>query len=64
MWLDFSAYETDDKALELALVKKGKVVLNPGIAFGPAGHSHMRLNLACPKEVLLEGLDRIKKTFL
>ena len=64
MWLDFSAYETDDKALELALVKKGKVVLNPGIAFGPSGHSHMRLNLACPKEVLLEGLDRIKKTFL
>lgn len=63
MWLDFSAYETDDEALETALVKKGKVVLNPGITFGPAGHSHMRLNLACPKEVLLDGLDRIKKTF-
>lgn len=63
MWLDFSAYEEDDQTLEQLLVTKGKVVLNPGITFGPAGHSHMRLNLACPKEVLLDGLERIKKTF-
>ncbi len=64
MWLDFSAYEEDDHALEQLLVTKGKVVLNPGITFGPSGHAHMRLNLACPKEVLLEGLERIKKTFV
>lgn len=61
--LDFSAYEEDDQTLEQLLVTKGKVVLNPGITFGPAGHSHMRLNLACPKKVLLEGLEQIKKTF-
>ena len=29
MWLDFSAYEEDDQALEQLLVTKGKVVLNP-----------------------------------
>ncbi|MBF8808426.1 MAG: pyridoxal phosphate-dependent aminotransferase [Enterococcus lacertideformus] len=63
MWLDFSAYETDDTALESTLIHKGKVVLNSGITFGPAGHAHMRLNIACPEEVLLEGLARIKKAF-
>lgn len=61
MWLDFSAYEANDELLEQTLITKGKVVLNPGISFGPAGHAHMRLNLACPEETLLDGLMRIKK---
>lgn len=60
MWLDFTAYISDDQKLENTLVRKGKVVLNPGITFGPSGHGHMRLNIACPEETLLEGLHRIK----
>ena len=60
MWLDFTAYISDDQELENTLVRKGKVVLNPGITFGPSGHGHMRLNIACPEETLLEGLNRIK----
>ena len=36
------------------------MVLNPGISFGPQGSQHMRLNLACSKETLEEGLLRIK----
>ncbi|WP_206859011.1 MalY/PatB family protein [Candidatus Enterococcus mangumiae] len=64
MWLDFSAYTQDDRLLEKQLIKKGKVVLNPGISFGPSGHSHMRLNVACPKSVLREGLLRIKRSFI
>lgn len=63
MWLDFSAYETNDQELQDCFIKKGKVVLNPGISFGPAGHCHMRLNVACPKATLLEGLQRIKQSF-
>lgn len=51
---------SDDQKLENTLVRKGKVVLNPGITFGPSGHGHMRLNIACPEETLLEGLHRIK----
>ncbi len=60
MWLDFTAYISDDQKLENTLVRKGKVVLNPDITFGPSGHGHMRLNIACPEETLLEGLHRIK----
>lgn len=61
VWLDFSDYAASDQILQENLVQKGKVVLNPGIAFGPAGHLHMRLNVACTKETLLDGLQRIKK---
>mgnify|MGYP005983157387 CR=1 FL=1 len=61
LWLDLSAYGLSDKQMENQLLKLGKVVLNTGVTFGPAGTQHMRLNIACPKATLLEGLLRIKK---
>ncbi|MDA9461158.1 putative aminotransferase [Enterococcus mundtii 3F] len=61
IWLDFSAYTDDDRLLEKKLIEKGRVVLNPGISFGPSGHCHMRLNIACPRSVLKEGLLRIQR---
>ncbi|MGM0218341.1 MalY/PatB family protein [Enterococcus sp. AZ126] len=63
IWLDFSAFKLTDAQLQNQLIHKGKVVLNPGISFGPNGTQHMRLNVACPKETLLEGLLRIKRSF-
>ena len=60
LWLDFSSYSLTDRELRDTLIHKGKVVLNPGISFGPQGSQHMRLNLACSKETLEEGLLRIK----
>lgn len=63
IWLDFSAFGLTDAQLQKLLIHKGKVVLNPGISFGPNGTQHMRLNVACPKETLLEGLSRIKQSF-
>lgn len=63
MWLDFSAFGLTDKALQAKLIHEAKVVLNPGFTFGPAGHQHMRLNTACPRSVLLKGLQRIITAF-
>jgi len=63
MWLDFSNYQMTDQQLQDTLIHKGKVVLNSGISFGPAGTQHMRLNFACSKATLEEGLMRIKKAF-
>lgn len=59
LWLDFSAYPLSDDELEQLLVHKGKVVLNTGISYGPSGKQHMRLNIACPRVILEEGLKRI-----
>ncbi|EOL49423.1 MalY/PatB family protein [Enterococcus caccae] len=63
IWLDFSSLGLTDAQLQKQLIHKGKVVLNPGISFGPNGTQHMRLNVACPKETLIEGLRRIKYSF-
>ena len=63
IWLDFSAMNLTDAALQEHLIHKGKVVLNTGISFGPQGTNCMRLNIACPKKTLLEALNRIKKAF-
>lgn len=59
MWLDFSAYGLTDQELEDRLIHKGKVVLNTGISFGPAGAGRMRLNIAAPRNLIEEGLKRI-----
>lgn len=63
VWLDFSDYQLSDKQLENNLLRKGKVVMNTGISFGPSGSQHMRLNIACPRATLLEGLERIRLSF-
>ncbi len=52
IWLDFSAYGLTDNQLQRKLIKEANVVLNQGNIFGPHGSHHMRLNFACPKELL------------
>ncbi|WP_407856277.1 MalY/PatB family protein [Enterococcus hailinensis] len=59
LWIDFSAYVFSDSELEERLVHKGKVVLNTGVSYGSGGKQHMRLNVACPRSILEEGLKRI-----
>ncbi|GMA09287.1 cysteine desulfhydrase [Tetragenococcus halophilus subsp. flandriensis] len=63
MWLDFSAYHLTDKQLEEKFINEAKVVLNPGISYGQEGSQHMRINLACPRATLKEGLRRIAAAF-
>ena len=58
IWLDCSAYEQDNQALYDKL-RDAKVELSAGIKYGVEGHLKMRLNVACPKALLIEGLNRI-----
>ncbi|WP_201580435.1 MalY/PatB family protein [Psychrobacter sp. Pi2-52] len=58
IWLDCSAYSQDDQALYEAL-RAAKVELNAGIKYGEEGYLKMRLNVACPKAILREGLNRM-----
>lgn len=58
IWLDCSAYGDDDQALYDKL-RAAKVELNSGIKYGNEGHLKMRLNVACPKSLLIEGLNRV-----
>ena len=60
IWLDCSAYAQEDQMLYDTL-REAKVELNAGIKYGAEGHLKMRLNVACPKVLLLEGLNRMHK---
>jgi len=41
-------------------LEKARVALNDGAAFGTGGENFVRLNFGCPRELLLDGLQRIK----
>ena len=59
IWLDCSAYAQDDQMLYDKL-RAAKVELSAGIKYGGEGHLKMRLNVACPKALLIEGLNRMQ----
>lgn len=61
LWVDFSETGLSDEEVAKALVEKGKVALNNGVAFGVGGKGYQRINLACPRSMVEDGLARIKK---
>ncbi|MDP2174182.1 MAG: PatB family C-S lyase [Candidatus Cloacimonadaceae bacterium] len=61
-WLGFHELGLDDNALFDFLTNKARVALDPGRKFGVDGSRFSRLNFACPRSVLQEGLDRLKYT--
>jgi cystathionine beta-lyase len=50
----------DDRALAERLAKEGRVRLMAGSIFGKGGEGFLRLNAACPRATLLEGIERIR----
>jgi cystathionine beta-lyase len=60
MWLDCRAYGISSEALGEHLKKKHNLVLSTGTIYGDAGEGFMRLNIACPRSTLLEGLSRLR----
>lgn len=60
MWLDCRAYGISSEALGEHLKTKHGLVLSTGTIYGEAGEGFMRLNIACPRSTLLEGLSRLR----
>lgn len=61
IWLDFSATGIDSADLEDLIVQKAKLWLDSGRIFGKGGKGFQRINVACPRSVLKDALERIKK---
>ncbi len=59
LWLDCRSLGLDNPA-EFFLAE-AKVALNDGAAFGTGGKGFARLNFACPRSLLAEGLERMAK---
>ena len=59
-WLDFNGTGLTPIQIETVIRKKARLWLNNGILFGKTGEGFQRLNLACPRSVLAEALNRLK----
>ena len=58
-WLDLKAYGKDCRAMAEKCRVHG-VALTPGTFFGPEGEGCMRVNFACPRGMLKEGVRRLR----
>jgi len=61
VWLDCRDLGMDDLTLRAFMREKAKVGLDDGFLFGKSGSGFQRMNIACPRSLLLEGLERIKR---
>lgn len=62
-WFDCRCFGMDGRALGDFLRREARLYLDDGFIFGPAGDGFQRLNLACPRKVLSDALDRFKAAF-
>ncbi|MBS4178583.1 MalY/PatB family protein [Lederbergia citrea] len=63
IWIDCSETGLEDKELREKLLEKGKLAVNFGDAYGPGGENFIRLNIACHRSIVEEGLKRLKQAF-
>lgn len=60
VWLDFRGTGLGVDELEDMIVHKAKLWLDSGKIFGEGGSGFQRVNVACPRSVLQEALERIR----
>lgn len=61
MWLDCRELGLDDAGLKRFFVQQAGIGMNPGISFGEPGSGFMRLNIGCPRQTLVEVMERIER---
>lgn len=64
VWLDFRQLGMSREELEEVIVHKAGLWLNDGAIFGESGAGFQRVNVACPRKILEEALERMKRALL
>jgi cystathionine beta-lyase len=60
VWLDCRRLGLDKLELRRLMLDEARLQLNDGYGFGPEGEGFQRINIACPRAILVEALERIK----
>ncbi len=60
-WLDFRALGLNKDELEHLMLEEARVYLDQGYIFGPEGEGFERINIACPRAILVEAMERIRR---
>ena len=62
LWIDGTrAAHPDGESLAKYIRRAAGVYLSDGAIYGECGRDHLRMNLACPRTVLLDALERIER---
>ncbi len=62
VWLDCRKLGLDKAELKRLMREQARVYLDEGDIFGPEGEGFERINIACPRSILAEALDRISQS--
>ena len=60
MWLDCTALDIGSRKLSKMIREKSGLYLMSGSHYGKGGNGFLRMNVACPRALLYDGLDRLK----
>ncbi len=60
VWLDFRGTGLSTDEIDDLIIHKAKLWLDSGRIFGKVGEGFQRINVACPRTILTEALDRIR----
>lgn len=63
VWIDCRKTGLSDKQLRENLLGKAKLAVNFGASYGEGGEGFIRLNPACHRSIVEEGLERLKLAF-
>ncbi len=60
VWIDVSALQRPAKEITADLLQHQHLWINPGTMYGASGEGFVRVNIACPREMLVDGLERLR----
>jgi len=60
-WLDFRNADGASRDPFTFFLERARVALNDGALFGPGGAGFVRLNFGCPRTMLAQALDRMRR---
>lgn len=63
VWMDFSVTGQSSETIAETLLKEENLWVNEGTMYGESGEGFIRINIACPRQLLKEGLESIKKRY-
>lgn len=63
LWLDCRAFTENSEELAKEIRKKTGLYLSDGVEYGGDGARFLRMNVACPRTTLVDGLERLKTAF-
>ena len=61
VWVDCSVLNQSSDEIIKTLLEKEKIWVNEGSLYGEAGEGFSRINIACPRQQLIEGLNRLRR---